>query len=272
MLTAGQIFQGYRIEELLDTGGQAAVFRASSSVAGTPPVIALKVLHETHRDPTSTAHLHREFRIAHLLTHRHIITVYEQGPYWMGMDYISTHNATALHTHNDILHVLAQIAAALDHAHRYGIIHTDVKPTNILIHQNFPRDGAILIDFGVAHILAEEVWHRPDHILASLPYAAPELITGHLPQAATDEYALACTAVELLTGTPPFTADNPTALIDAQLNLPPPEISSRTPGLPPALNWVIGRAIAKNPDVRYTSCTELVHQISMALHTNTYTM
>jgi serine/threonine protein kinase len=99
-------------------------------------------------------------------------------------------------------------------------------------------------------------------VVTSLPYAAPELLQGHLPQAATDEYALACTALELLTGAPPFTADDPLALIDAHVHLPPPEVSKKTPWLSRSFDMVLARAIAKDPDRRYSSCTELVHHLA----------
>jgi serine/threonine-protein kinase len=99
-------------------------------------------------------------------------------------------------------------------------------------------------------------------VVASLPYAAPELLQGRLPQAATDEYALACTALELLTGAPPFTADNPMALVDAHLHLPPPEISPQIPWLTRSFDTLLARAIAKDPDRRYSSCTEMVHQLT----------
>lgn len=120
----------------------------------------------------------------------------------------------------------------------------------------------MLIDFGVAHVLAEDVWHRPVEVMASLPYAAPELLQGRLPQAATDEYALACTALELLTGAPPFTADHPMALVDAHLHLPPPEMSRQIPWLSRSFDLVLARAIAKDPDRRYPSCTELVQHVA----------
>lgn len=262
MLDPGQEFEGYFVEALLGRGGQAAVFRANS---GTRPVVALKVLDDDHRDRESIARLAREFRIARQLAHPNIVTVYEHDRYWMTMQCVDGGSATNLQSRDSRLQALRQIAAALDHAHRRGIVHSDVKPANILVHRDFSRGGAVLIDFGVAHVLAEDVWHRHSQILASLPYAAPELLQGRLPQAATDEYALACTALELLTGTPPFVADNPMALVDAHLNLPPPDVSHRVPGLSKAFDVVVARAIAKNPDRRYVSCTEMMCHLDGAL-------
>lgn len=260
MVQPGQSFAGYVVETMLGRGGEAAVYLARGADQ-THPLVALKVLDEDHRDHTSTARLAREYRIAARLHHRHIVAVFDHGPHWMAMQYVDGGNVTRLRSLDARLEALGQVAAALDHAHHDGVVHSDVKPANILVHQNFSQNGAVLIDFGVAHVLAEDVWHRPVQVLASLPYAAPELLQGRLPQAATDEYALACTALELLTGATPFTADDPLALIDAHLHLPPPEASKRIPWLSRSFDMVMARAIAKDPDRRYPSCTELVHQL-----------
>jgi serine/threonine-protein kinase len=257
----GQSFAGHVVERLLGRGGEAAVYLALGT-GQTQPRVALKVLDEQHRDHAGTARLAREYRIADRLRHRRIVTVYDHGEHWMTMQYIDGGNATRLTSLEAKLEALGQIAGALDYAHHDGVVHSDVKPANILVHQDFSNNGAVLIDFGVAHVLAEDVWHRPTQVVASLPYAAPELLAGRLPQAATDEYALACTALELLTGAPPFTAANPMALVDAHLHLPPPEISPHIPWLTRSFDTVLARAIAKDPDRRYPSCTELVHQLA----------
>jgi serine/threonine-protein kinase len=270
----GQPVEGYLVETLLGRGGEAVVYRARSAdtahPAGTgrpatPRLVALKVLDDDHRDLGCTARLAREFRLAARLRHPHIVEVYDHGPFWMAMQYVDGGNATSLPTLDDRLAALHQIAAALDHAHRDGIVHNDVKPTNILVHQNFSRDGAVLIDFGVAYVLAEDVWHRPSRLMASLPYAAPELLQGRLPQAATDEYGLACTALELITGRTPFTGENALALVDAHLHLPPPEVSREFPWLSRTFDKVLARAIAKDPDRRYESCTEMMRHVEDAV-------
>jgi len=268
----GQPFEGYLVETQLGRGGEAVVYRARRTDSAHPAgaggpaasgVVALKVLDDAHRG--CTARLAREFRLAARLAHPHIVKVYDHGAFWITMQYVDGGNATSLPTLDDRLAALGQIAAALDHAHRDGIVHNDVKPTNILVHQNFSRDGAVLIDFGVAYVLAEDVWHRPSHLMASLPYAAPELLQGRLPQAATDEYGLACTALELITGRTPFTGEHPLALVDAHLHLPPPEVSRQIPWLSRAFDMVLARAIAKDPDRRYESCTEMMRYVEDAV-------
>jgi len=269
------VLEGYLLERLLGRGGQAGVYCARRITDGledqatSSTLVALKVLDENHRGDGDVARLAREFRIARLLEHPRIVKVHEHGEYWMTMQYIDGGNITRLRTLDSRLEALAQIADALDHAHRCGVVHTDVKPTNILVHQDFSRgdhSGAVLIDFGVAHVLAEEVWNRSGQLLASLPYAAPELLQGRLPQAATDEYALACTALEVLTGLTPYTAEDSSGLINAHLHLPPPDISVRVPWLSRAFDVVLARAIAKDPHRRYESCRELIQHITAVVH------
>jgi len=105
----------------------------------------------------------------------------------------------------------------------------------------------------------------PAHIEASLPYAAPELLYGKAPSVASDEYALACTAVELLTGSPPFTASTTMGLIDQHVNKPPPRISPKRDWVPHAVDSILAKAMAKDPDKRYVSCAEFVSLIIRAL-------
>lgn len=266
-------FEGYLVETLLGHGGEAGVYRARRIAGDTGrrsgSAVAIKILDEDHRDDAGVARLAQEFRVAKRLKHPHIIEVYEHGDYWMTMQYIDGGPISRLESMADRIEALAQVADALDCTHRSGIVHTDVKPTNILVHQDFsprePSRGAVVVDFGAAHILAEEVWNRPGLVLASLPYAAPELLQGRLPQAATDEYALACTALEVLTGLTPYAADNASDLIDAHLHRPPPDVSALVPWLTRSFDVVFARAIAKDPDRRYESCAEMIQHISAAL-------
>jgi serine/threonine-protein kinase len=181
------------------------------------------------------------------------------------MELIDGGTVGKLQAMTDRLTALAQIADALDYAHRRGIVHCDVKPSNILVSLPFPVRGSVLIDFGVAHAVAEDVGHRPTHIEASLHYSAPELLYGHAPSAATDEYALACTAFELITGSPPFTATTSMALVDEQLHAQPPKVSRKIDWLRHAFDSIMAKALAKSPDNRYESCTEFVSLIAKTL-------
>ena len=262
MIPLSDEFNGYVVDVTLGRGGYATVYRAHR-VADPNHDVALKVLDDHHRREDQTARLRREFEFAYQLSHPHVITVYEYGGAWLAMELVDGGTATALAEQGDRLAALAQIADALDYTHRCGIVHGDVKPSNILVSQDFTR--AVLIDFGVAHTVAETVWRHPTSLEASLPYTAPELLRGRPPSALTDAYALACTSVELLLGAPPFAADTPMGLVDAHLSHPVPSFSRKVTWVPRAFDTVMARALAKIPESRYDSCSELVAHLIRAL-------
>lgn len=264
MQSPGDRFEGYVVEAVLGHGGYATVYRAHDA-ASPDCAVALKILDNHHRQPAQLAQLQREYDFAHQLDHPHIIKMYECGPGWLAMELIDGGTAGRVQGLADRLTTLAQIADALDHAHQHGVVHCDVKPSNILVSLPFSVHGAVLIDFGVAHALAEDVGRRPAHIEASLPYSAPELLYGHAPSAATDEYALACTAFELLTGSTPFTATTSMGLVDEHLHSTPPKLSRKIDWVTHAFDSIMSKALAKAPDNRYESCSEFVSLITRAL-------
>jgi serine/threonine protein kinase len=257
-------FEDYVVDGVVGHGGSATVYRAHHS-SGTDGNVALKVLDLRHRDPAHLDRIQREFAFASRLDHPHVVKMYECGPDWLAMQLIDGGTAKNLTTMRDRLTALADVAAALDYAHVNGIVHCDVKPANILVFEDFSRGGAVLIDFGVARSLAEDAHHRPTHIEASLPYTAPELLHGRTPSAAVDEYALACTTVELLTGAPPFTSTSSIALIDDHLSRPVPRYSRQIDWVPHAFDSILAKAMAKDPDMRYVTCTEFVALITRTL-------
>jgi serine/threonine protein kinase len=273
----------YEVDNVLGRGGWAVVYRAHGADGRT---VALKVLNESHRKPDQLARLQREFDFARRLKHPNIVTVYEAGPAWLAMELVDGGTISGLAEMSDRLTALTQIAGALDYAHRCGIVHCDVKPANILVNRPFSR--AVLIDFGVAHSVSEDVAIRLAHdtgrltldpakrithqsqepraeVQASLPYSAPELLSGRAPSAATDQYSLACTAVDMLTGSPPFTANTATGLVEHQLHSRPPRISLHISWIPRAVDSILAKAMAKRPDSRYDSCSEFMHLITKAL-------
>lgn len=263
--------------------------RATDHASGADNVVALKVLGADRNSPYELGRLQREFDLARQLDHPHIVAMYDRGPRWLAMQYVDGGNATTLHTLGNRLAALAQIADALDYTHQKGIVHCDVKPANILVSEDFSAGGAILIDFGVAHSLAEDAQlrlaehplqamstdpakrismrpqDRPTQVQATLPYASPELLLGHRPSGATDEYALACTAVELITGTVPFAATTAVGLMEAQLHHAPPRVSQRVSWIPRAFDSILAKALAKDPELRYETCSEFIRLITRAL-------
>jgi serine/threonine protein kinase len=252
VLCPGQAFEGYVVDDVLGQGGSATVYRAHDD---RHRPVALKVLPEGGRGPVETARLQSEFDFAHRLDHPHIVSVYRRGEGWLTMQLVDGGSAMGLEQLTDRLTAIEQIADALDYAHWRGIVHCDVKPANVLVYKDFSQRGAVLIDFGIAYAVADDIRKRPP-LIASLPYVAPEMLRGRAPAAATDEYALAATTFELVTGAPPFDADTPADLAEAQLNQPPPYPSRTHTWLPRAFDGVIGKALAKDPELRYRSCTE----------------
>jgi eukaryotic-like serine/threonine-protein kinase len=268
VLHPGDEFEGYVVDRVLRRRGSAAVYRAHDAT-NTEHAVALKVLVDEHRSLAECARLKREFEFAHRLDHPHVVSMERRGDGWLSMQFVDGRTAMSLPSLDLRLAVLAQIADALDYIHRCGIVHCDVKPSNILVYKNFSDGGAVLIDFGVAYALAEDHHNHPEQVQASLPYVAPEVLLGHTPWAATDEYALACTAVELVTGKPPFPATTPMALVDAHLNRPPPKVSRRDDSVPRAFDAIIAKAMAKDPEVRYQTCAQFVSLITRALRATT---
>lgn len=262
MLSVGDRFDDYVVDEALGHGGSATVYRVHDAEKPAR-VVALKILDEHARDRAHAARLRREFEFAHRLDHPHIVTVYERGPGWLTMEFVAGGGVQRLRTVPERLAALGQIADALDYIHNRAIVHCDVKPANILIEPDSSR--AVLIDFGVAVELTDDVCRRPTEVEASLPYSAPELIAGRAPSEATDEYALACTAVELITGSPPYREDSRVGLVEAHLHHPPPRFSREIDWLPRAFDSIMAKALAKTPADRYQSCREFIALIVRAL-------
>ena len=257
-------YEEYVVDGVAGHGGSATVYRAHQA---TSPgrTVALKVLDDRHQEPVHLTRLQREFDFANELTHAHLVTMFACGPGWLAMELLGGGGVTTLTERADVFAALGQIADALDYAHLHGIVHCDVKPANILLAEDFSVGGALLIDFGVARSVAQDSGHHLTHIEASLPYSAPEVLRGRAPAGAADEYALACTAVELLTGAPPFAAHTTMALIDDHLNSPVPRYSRRIDWLPRAFDSILAKAMAKDPDLRYETCAEFVALLKHAL-------
>jgi serine/threonine-protein kinase len=245
------MYGSYVIVDTLGRGGYATVYRARDDDLE----VALKVLDDA-RHRAEVARLRHEFEIARRLDHPNIVKVYERGTGWLAMELIDGGGIKTVEPLSKRLVALSQIASALDYAHNHAVVHCDVKPANILVSRDISR--AVLIDFGSAHTIADDIGHRPRLVEASLPYSAPELITNHAPTEATDEYALACTAVELITGSPPFTAPTAIGLIEAHLHQPPPRRSGEIAWLPRVFDAIVAKALAKSPTDRYASCREFV--------------
>ncbi|MFT4127550.1 MAG: protein kinase [Gordonia sp. (in: high G+C Gram-positive bacteria)] len=274
----GDIIAGYRIERALGQGGMGTVYVAAHP--RLPRRDVLKLLNTAYSgDASFRARFEREADLAGSLEHRNIVSVYdrgvEDGHLWIAMRYVRGYDASALiRAQPDGIdpyfaaHIITEIGTGLDHAHRRGMVHRDVKPANILIETDDDgnTDSVLLTDFGIARAV-DDAQHLTDTGLtvASVPYASPEQLYGSRLDGRADQYSLACTLVELLTGQPPFPRDSRVATMTAHLQDAPPAVSECNPALPPALDPVIQRALSKEADGRYRTCVEFAHAVVAAL-------
>jgi serine/threonine-protein kinase len=168
--------------------------------------------------------------------------------------------------------IISAVASALDAAHAAGLVHRDVKPANMLVDARPGRpDHVYLSDFG----LTKGSWSSTSltaagHFMGTLDYSAPEQIRGQQVDARTDEYALACVAFVLLTGQPPFHRNEAMAVMYAHLSTPPPALTSLRRELPPEVDEIMRRALAKAPEDRYPSCGEFADALRIALGLRRY--
>jgi outer membrane protein assembly factor BamB/predicted Ser/Thr protein kinase len=251
-------------------GGMGVVYRAYE--AALDRTVALKVLApDLANQPGFVAQLRREAISAARLRHPNIALLYEFGQAddtaFLAMEYVPGHSLRQILEAGPLpperaLAILDQIAQALDYAHRMGIVHRDVKPSNILVG---PDQQAMLIDFGLAEMVEHTLLTSDSAALGTPHYMAPEQAAGHGADARADQYALAAVAYEMLTGVPPFHGRSATAVVHAHIyDLPPPP-TERRPTLPGAVDAVLLRALAKPPRERYDSLAEFVTALRAAL-------
>ncbi|MGY0500665.1 serine/threonine-protein kinase [Nocardia sp. FBN12] len=272
MLSRGDVFAGYAIERQLGRGGMGSVYLARHP--RLPRHTALKLLNpELFADTEIRARFEREADLAAQLEHPNIVTVYDRGAddgrLWISMQFVDGVDAATIEhpvPADRALRIVEATAAALDHAHRNGVLHRDVKPANILLADIDGKERVLLTDFGIARP-RDDVHHltQTGSFTATLAYAAPEQLTGAHLDHRVDQYALACTLYSLLTGVAPFDATNPVLVIQGHLHSPPPSLRARRSDLPAALDAVLARAMAKRAVDRFDSCAEFAAAARRAL-------
>jgi WD40 repeat protein len=276
VLGAGSVIAGYQLEEQVGAGGMAVVYRARDLRLGR--LVALKVLGPgLAADEGFRRRFIAESRAAAVVDDPHIIPVYEAGEaggvLFIAMRFVPGGDLRRVLAREGPLPpdraagLISQVASALDAAHRAGLVHRDVKPANVLVdaHQGRP-DHVYLSDFGVSKGTISPVsLTRTGQFLGTPRYAAPEQVQGPATDGRADQYALACVACELLTGQAPFERDHGLAVLLAHLSEPPPPLSALRPDLPAAVDAVLARALAKEPEQRYASCREFADALRDAL-------
>jgi YVTN family beta-propeller protein len=266
-LPPGAVVAGCRVEGVVGRGGMGVVYRATQLSLERP--VALKAIApELAGDATFRERFKRESRIAASIEHPNVIPVYEagegEGLLYLIMRYVEGTDLRALIDSEGGLEperaarIVAQVAAALAAAHRRDLIHRDVKPANVLIDAGGERDHAYLTDFGIArHAAATSGLTRTGSVIGTLDYLAPERIQDQGGDGRADVYALGCVLFEALTGTLPFARDNDVAKMYAHLSAPVPSAREATPVVPEELDALARRAMAKDPDDRFATATEM---------------
>jgi serine/threonine protein kinase len=261
VLSPRSTFAGYEVESVVGTGGIGILYRARQVRLDRP--VALKLVEpDLARDPVIRERLRREARTVAALEHPNVAPLYEAGEEG-GTVYIvtrwveGTDLATLIVGESPLepgraARIAAQIAAALEVAHEKGLVHRDVKPSNVIVTN---EDHVYLTDLG----LAKRAETAPgltavDQMLGTVDYVGPELIEGSEPDARSDVYSLGCVLYEMLTGEPPFAQHKGgMAKMWAHVNAEPPPVSERRRDVPPALEDVMRRAMAKAPESRPTA-------------------
>ena len=275
MVANGEVFAGYLVEQLLGRGGMGSVYLAKHP--RLPRKTALKLLNrEMVSDQEIRARFEREADLVAQLDHPNIVTVYdrglEDGQLWISMQYIDGIDAASVDPTRlppeRAVQIIGEVAEALDYAHGNGVMHRDVKPANMLLARSTGGKGerVYLTYFGIAR-LRDDGGHltQTGTFTATLAYASPEQLTGADLDGRADQYSLACSLFWLFTGTGPFAASNPAAVIRGHLQEPAPPLSKVRPGLPPSMDSVLAKAMAKRPDDRFASCAEFAAAARRAL-------
>ena len=263
----GQVIGGYRLEELLGEGAAGLVFAARD---GEGNRVALKLLRpELADDRVMVARFEREAKLARDLG-THVVPVLELGrsdgieylamPFYAGGSLALRLRVAGPLGLDDAVELAAQLGRGLDALHGKGVLHRDVKPSNVLL------DGegtAALSDFGLARSADSTRLTADGQLLGTPHYLAPELIEGSEASRQSDIYALGCVLYECLVGEPPFAGRGAAQIGYAHLTEPPPDLRARRPELPEGAAHALLAALEKEPESRPTTATALARMLML---------
>ena len=267
----------YRVGAEIGRGGMGIVYAAHDTRLGR--AVAIKMLPaEATADPDRHRRFIQEARAASALNHPHIVTIHDidedDGTTFIAMELVDGTRLDRLIAQGPMpvttaLEYAAQVASALEAAHGSGIVHRDIKPANILI----TRDGrAKVLDFGLAKLVERDeakdtmtgLDTTPGLIMGTAAYMSPEQAEGQPVTARSDIFSLGAVLYEMLSGRRPFAGDSDLGLITAILRDQPPALRSLRPDLPPDVQAIVDRCLAKSPDARYTDARTLKKDLDAA--------
>ncbi|MFO7740795.1 MAG: Stk1 family PASTA domain-containing Ser/Thr kinase [Anaerolineae bacterium] len=253
----------YRLRRCIGSGGMAVVYEGVDMLLERR--VAVKVLRQRFAsDPEFLERFQREARAAANLDHPNIVTVFDVGRdderHYIVMEYVDGHDLKTIIRQKgrlsvaEALDIATQVAAGVGHAHKAGVIHRDIKPQNVLLTHS---GRAKVVDFGIARALSEAGLTDSDTVWGSPIYFAPEQAAGDPPTPASDVYSIGVMMYEMLAGSPPFQAENPTALAMKHLREEPPPLTARNSQVPPRLEWIVRKVLSKEPSARYRTAHQL---------------
>lgn len=259
----GHSLEKYQIVEEIGRGSMGIVYRAYD--VDLHRYVALKVLlPHLVTDSQLLERFRREAVTVANLKHPNIVTVYDVGTtagyYFIVMELLEKHTLRLEMQHLGTLplpratHIVHQLAAALDHAHQYGVIHRDVKASNVILGTG---DHVTLTDFGLAKLRQQVSITQAGLTLGTLKYMAPEQISGESIDHRVDIYALGVVTYEMLSGRLPYTSDTPRHLIHGILTTPPVPITQVNPSLPVEIEQILTQALAKRPQDRFDTAGDM---------------
>jgi len=269
----GTPFGRYRLVELIGRGGMGEVWKAFDTA--TRRVVAVKVLPaQLAADPVFEERFRHEAFAAAGLNNPHVVPIHNfgeiEGRLYVDMRLIEGQDLEHVLKVGPIaparaVKIIEQIASALNAAHKIGLVHRDVKPSNILVAED---DFSYLIDFGIARAAGETKLTATGNVVGTWPYMAPERFTTGQSDTRSDIYALTCVLYECLTSSRPFPGESVEQQIAGHLTTPPPRVSLKIPGVSAELDKVIAAGMAKDPEDRYTTTTEMARAAQAAIATS----
>ena len=264
----------YTVRELIGTGGMANVYKAVVGPGGPVPegtVVAVKVLRqELMHDPDLVRRFKNESKAISLLNHPNIVKVYDvsvsENLQYIVMEYVDgmtlreyLDERGGKLTSRETVHFISQILKALDHAHRNGVVHRDIKPQNIMLLDN----GQLrMMDFGIARISRAENQLTGGKAMGSVHYISPEQAKGDETDFTSDIYSVGVMMYEMLSGHLPFDADDVVEVAIKQISDKPQSLQELAPNVPHGLVEITERAMAKRPDNRYASAAEMLSALN----------